>query len=213
MCNEDDSMDKPEIDVKYLEQQEVAAIIESAESKRDKAMLAVIYQCGLRRAEVGLLLRDDYNRPRSMLRVTRLKKRDSYWHELVLWASTKRLLDQYLKQREEDKDYNDALFPSRKGGMPISHAGVYWAFVKAAEKAGVRIKDKPDERGNRHPSPHRLRHSIAVHQMNCGIDIVDIQEHLAHAKIETTLVYARIMTPRKKRNAMLMQASHHFAKF
>lgn len=199
-----------ELDIKYLQPEEVSAIIAAAESPRDKAMLAVAYNCALRRGEVGLLLRDDYNKPRSMLRVTRLKKRESFWHEIPLWQPTKKLLEAYLRDRE---DHFDALFLSRKGGDAVGRSAVYWAFVNAASKAGVTIKDKPDGRGNRHPSPHWLRHSCAVHQMNCGMRIEDVQEHLAHAKIDTTMIYARILTPRKKRNAILMQSSHHFAKF
>jgi len=201
---------KVELQIKYLEPEEVTAIIQAAESKRDKAMIAVAYNCALRRGEVGLLVRDDYNRPRSMLRVTRLKKRESFWHEIPLWIPTKRLLDAYLKERE---DHFDAMFLSRKDGLPVGRSAVYWAFVNAAKKAGVTVRDEADGRGNRHPSPHRIRHSCAVHQMNCGMRIEDIQEHLAHSSITTTQIYARVMTPRKKRNAIQMQASHHFARF
>jgi integrase/recombinase XerD len=196
-------------DIKYLEPDEVEAIIGAAESPRDKAMLAILYVCGLRRGEVQFLVRDDYNATRGLLRVTRLKKRDSYWHEIPLWTKAKTLLNAYLKTRT---DHHDALFLGRKGGQSLAPQGVYYVFLEAVKKAGIRITDKTDGRGNRHPSPHRFRHSIAVHQMNCGIDIADIQEHLAHSSINTTIVYARVLTPRKKRNAMLMQASHHFAK-
>ncbi len=196
-------------DIKYLEPEEVEAIIGAADTARDKAMLAIMYICGLRRAEVQFLIRDDYNAARGLLRVTRLKKRDSYWHEIPLWTRAKTLLNEYLKTRT---DHHDALFLGRKAGQALAPQGVYYVFLQAAKKAGVRIRDRADGRGNRHPSPHRLRHSIAVHQMNCGIDIADIQEHLAHAKIDTTMIYARVLTPRKKRNAMLMQSSHHFAK-
>jgi len=196
-------------DIKYLEPDEVEAIIEAADSVRDKAMLAIMYVCGLRRGEIQFLVRDDYNVARGLLRVTRLKKRDSYWHEIPLWTRAKTLLNEYLKTRT---DHNDALFLGRKGDQALAPQGVYYVFVEAAKKAGVRIRDVADGRGNRHPSPHRFRHSIAVHQMNCGINIADIQEHLAHASINTTMIYARVLTPRKKRNAMLMQASHHFAK-
>lgn len=198
------------LDIKYFEPEEVTALIEAAETTRDKAMLAVAYNCALRRCEIGLLLRDDYNRPRSLLRVTRLKKRESYWHEIPLWLPTKKLLEAYLKERE---DHFDALFLSRKGGEAVGRSAVYWAVVNAAEKAGIKVKDKPDGRGNRHPSPHRIRHSIAVHQMNCGMRIEDVQEHLAHSSITTTQIYARVLTPRKKRNAIVMQTSHHFARF
>lgn len=195
-------------DIKYFEAEEIEAILAAARSVRDKALIYLVYQCGLRRGEVQFLTRHDYNAPRSMLRVTRLKKRSSFWHEVVLWTQTKKLLNEYLSTR---KDHNDALFLAQRGDAPIGPDGVYFILRYAAERAGIELTEK-DERGNRHPSPHRLRHSIAVHQTNCGIPIEDIMEHLAHSSIATTMVYARVLTPRKKRNAMLMQASHCFAR-
>jgi integrase/recombinase XerD len=203
-------MPKFEPEINYLEADEVESIIKAAKSLRDKAMFAVAYNCGLRRGEIRLLIRDDYNVTRGMLTVKRLKKRETYWHEIPLWTSTRRLLNAYLKTRP---DHHDALFLSRKGCDALGPLGVYYAFLAAAENAGVRIKEQSDGRGNRHPSPHRLRHSIAVHQMNCGIPLPDIQEHLAHTSINTTMVYARVLNPRKRQNAIKMEMSHHFAKF
>ena len=194
--------------IKYFEPEQVEAILAKANSLRDKALLSVMYQCGLRRAEVQFLTRDDFNPARGMLRVTRLKKQNSFWHECALWRQTKRLLSQYLASRT---DHHDALFLGQRG-QAIGPERVYRLFRAAAEAAGITFGET-DRRGRRHPSPHRLRHSIAVHQMNCGIPVEDIMEHLAHESMDTTLIYARVLTPRKKKNAMAMESSHHFAKF
>lgn len=196
-------------DIKYFEPQQIESVIESANTLRDKALIAVIYNCGLRRGEVQFLVRDDYNHQRGLLKVTRLKKLDGYWHEIPLWQRTRKVLNAYLRQRN---DHADALFLSQKGG-PLQPHGVYHIFRGAAERAGLQLRERADGRGNRHPSPHRLRHSLAVHMTNCGIPIEDTQEQLAHASINTTMIYARVTGPRKLRNAMVMQASHHFAKF
>lgn len=200
-------------EVKYFQPEEMEAIMGSAATLRDKALIAVLYNCALRRGEVQFLTRMDYNEPRSMLRVTRLKKRESFWHEIVLWNQTRRLLREYLKSR---KDHFDPLFLGHKPscqGQAMGPDAVYFAFRAAAERAGIKLIDGPDERGNRHPGPHRVRHSFAVHAMNMGLPIEVLQEHMAHESIDTTMIYARVLNPVKKRQAMLMQASHAFAKF
>jgi integrase len=208
MCLEERKM---EMDILYFEPDEVEAIINAAQTIRDKALLAVIYQCALRRSEVQLLTRDDYRPVRKMLRVTRLKKERNFVHEIALWRRTTHLLNQYLASR---KDHFDALFLSRKGGDALSGHAVYLIFRHAAELAKIKVESsKDDKRGLRHPSPHRLRHSFAVHSMNFGARLEDVQEHLGHDSIESTLVYAKVLNPRKKRNAMLSELSHHFSRF
>jgi integrase/recombinase XerD len=194
----------------YFEPEEVEAVLRSAPRLRDKALLAVVYQCALRRGEVAFLRRDDYNPGRGMLKVTRLKKDGAFTHEIALWRRTKQLLNKYLASR---RDHFDALFLSRKGGDSVGGHAVYRIFRNAAEKAGMAVRQPRDGRGLRHPSPHRLRHSFAVHSMNFGARIEDVQEHLGHSSINSTLVYARVLNPRKKRIALLTEASHHFAKF
>jgi integrase len=197
-------------EVLYFEPEEVESVLRSAGKLRDKALLAVIYQCALRRGEVALLRRDDYRPDRGFLRVTRLKKDGCFSHEIALWRRTKHILNQYLASR---KDHFDALFLSRKGNDSIGGHAVYRIFRDAAEKAGVKVEQRADRRGLRHPSPHRLRHSFAVHSMNFGARIEDVQEHLGHDSINSTLVYARVLNPRKKRNALLTEMSHCFADF
>lgn len=198
------------IDVKYFAADDVEKIIAAAKSLRDKAMLAVLYQCALRRGEVGLLVRDDYRKDLGLLKVTRLKKTEYYTHEIALWKRTKHLLNVYLSSRT---DHHDALFMSRKGGDALQGWAVYDIFRKAAVEAKVEIESKPDKRGNRHAGPHRFRHSFAVHSMNFGAPIEDVKEHLGHTSIESTLVYARVLNPRKKRMALLTEMSASFAKF
>lgn len=184
--------------IKYLSVEQVESLVGFAGSVRDTALLFLVYNCALRRSEVQYLIRDDYNPDRGILSVTRSKKGGAYVHEIVLWAETKSLLNQYLKSR---KDHHDALFLSRKNGDAVGPQGVYYIFQRAAKKARIAAK-----------SPHSLRHSFAVHSMNMGMPAELIKEHLAHESIDTTLSYARVMTTVKLRWAKRQEASHHFAK-
>lgn len=187
--------------MRYLKVEDVSNVIGRATGVRDKALLAVIYNCGLRRGEVALLVRDDFMPragPHGALRVRRLKREDFPEQEIPLWGRTSRLLRAYLKARQ---DSMDALFLSRKS-RPMTPQAVYYAFRRAL--AGTSIRSI---------GPHCLRHSIATHLINMGLDLVDVQDHLGHKKIDSTLVYAKLLNPRKTRNALLAESSHHVAKF
>lgn len=190
--------------IKYLTPQQVRAVIRSCRRRRDRAMLAVMYNCGLRRSEVGLLTRDCFVRragTSGVLRVTRLKKAGTYQQEIPLWRRTSRLIRRYLRIR---RDESDALFLSRKGG-PVSGQCAYYVYKRAATRARI-----PADRAGK---THALRHSIATHMIGMGLDLADVQDHLGHDDINTTLVYAKMTNPRKTRNALLAEVSHHVAKF
>ena len=69
----------------------------------------------------------------------------------------------------------------RPDGTPINRTWLYLTVRELAETAGV-----PQV------SPHRLRHTLATHLLNVGMDITSIQKLLGHAHINTTLIYARV---------------------
>lgn len=189
--------------MQYLTAQQVSDVIRAAVSARDKALLAVAYNCGLRRAEAALLMRSDFfpkAGPYGMLKVKRIKKKGVFVHEIPIWRRTSMALQAYLRTRD---DYEEPMFLSRKGGA-MSGQAVYYAFQEASRRAGI-----PSDLWH----PHVLRHSIAVHLMNLGADLADVQEHLGHDSIDSTLVYAKVLNPRKNRNALLSEVSVHFAKF
>lgn len=196
--------------IKYLTSSQVAAVIKAATSDRDKAMLAVVYQCGLRRSEVGHLRRSDWMPSRSMhgvLRVWRVKSdrahgKDRFLHpdEKPLWARTARLLKVYLDSREDDQE---ALFLSRKK-KPLGGQAVYHVFHNIAKTIGL-----PEDLCH----PHALRHSIATHQVNMGADFGDIQDWLGHQDPGSTRVYAQVLTPRKEDLTQRSESSHCYAKF
>ena len=189
--------------VKYLQPEDVSRVINEATGIREKALLAVVYNCGLRRSEVSLLRREDFVEARGhagMLKVKRVKKDGLFEHEIPLWSRTSRLLRDYLATRT---DSLDPLFLSRVR-KPFSGQMVYLVFRTIAEGLGF----TPDLW-----HPHVLRHSIGVHLRNMGIPIDEIREHLGHDDINSTLVYARVLSPVKTRSALLAEHSHHIASF
>ena len=151
---------------------------------RDRAMFHIIYYLGLRASEVGLLTLDDYDPKKKSIYVRALKKGES--RTLKLDNKRALVLDKYLKIRRGDTEdiinIRAPLFPSQnKKSTSIDRRTITYLMEKYAKKARW-----PKEK--RHP--HTLRHSIAVHLLESQLDIREVQIHLRHKDIRSTLVYS-----------------------
>lgn len=146
---------------------------------RDRALLSVLYGCGLRISEgVGLSL-EDVDMTRGTLVVRRGKGGKSRGLPMPMGTIAK--LEDYLKVRDEFRpaDGERALWLARAGHpLQVDRARqlIYWAF----EAAGV-----PGH-------PHTLRHTFATHHLWAGANLREVQEMLGHASIQSTQLYTHV---------------------
>lgn len=185
-----DRVESPKLG-KYLPQvlsvQEVEDILASVDlkaafGKRDRAILEVLYGCGLRVSEAAGLRISDLRLEDGFIRVT--GKGDK--QRLVpLGEMARDAIGAYLEDRGEPADHNadDILFLNRFG-KPLSRVSLFKLVKKQALAAGIR-KDI---------SPHTFRHSFATHLIENGADLRIVQEMLGHASILTTEIYTHIDT-------------------
>lgn len=169
----------------YLTKEEVERLFAAVPSKdgRSRLLFDVIYRYGLRRREAAVIRREHVG---ERIWITRLKGGVS--GEYPIHPTTRRLLWEYLEQRGADS--LPYLFATRQsGGRPISPSTIYQVFRSYAEAAGL-----PADRMH----PHVLRHSIAVHLMNAGWDVADVQDWLGHRDIASTMVYAAVTNKRRE---------------
>lgn len=164
-----------------LSVEEVEAIIESTQSgSRDRAILEVLYGCGLRVSEaVGLQLSDIFM-DEGFLRI--IGKGDK--QRLVpLGDKAAASIEQYLAVRPAPTDPKTAetLFLNRYG-KPLSRVSIFKMIKSQAMAAGV----------NKEISPHSLRHSFATHLIENGADLRAVQEMLGHESILTTEIYTHV---------------------
>jgi len=158
-----------------LSRQEVKRILEALGNRKHRAMLSLIYACGLRRSEVLNLKLTDVQSDRGLLFVAH-SKGDK---DRVVPLSPK-LLGQL---REYYLDYRPAEFLFEgQGGGKYAPKSLQLVFQKALEKAGIR---KP-------ATLHWLRHSYATHLLESGTDIRYIQELLGHSSSRTTELYTHV---------------------
>lgn len=164
-----------------LSVEEVTSILESVPlGHRDRAILEVLYGCGLRVSEV------------SALRLSRVYLDDGFVN--VIGKGNKQRLvplgecaadavKAYLPSRPAPAApaFDDYLFLN-KFGKPLSRVSIFNMVKTQAMAAGV----------NKEISPHTFRHSFATHLIENGADLRIVQEMLGHESILTTEIYTHI---------------------
>lgn len=154
-------------------------------------MMTVGYWRGLRASEYARILLQDWKDATSRLYVSRAKGGVSA--EYSVSPAERSAIRAWIKVRGHDPG---PLFVSRRG-TGVSRKQIWELTRLYGELAGW-----PEDL--RHP--HTLRHSIAVHLLERGVDLYAVKDWLGHTTITSTEVYARITSPVRERAAELAYA-------
>lgn len=169
-----------------LSEQDVAAIVETPDTTRpdglrDRALLELLYACGLRASEAIAVRVDDVNLEGGYVMATGKGSRQRL---VPMGAQALAWIRRYLGAgREHLVKRGDpaALFLNRSGGA-LSRQAVWQLLKRSARRAGVRAA----------VSPHTLRHCFASHLLEGGADLRSVQAMLGHADISTTQIYTHL---------------------
>lgn len=172
----------------YAEVQKLLAAPKGSEptALRDRALLEVMYACGLRASEtVGLELGDVDLREG----ILRARGKGSKERLVPLGRQAIAAINAYLRGRPKlvGERHEPKLFVNFRGG-PLTRQGLYKIVQRHARDAGLAGK----------MSPHTLRHSFATHLLAGGCDLRAVQEMLGHADIATTQMYTHLSGDRLK---------------
>lgn len=160
---------------KVISKEEVERILNDCNNLKHKAMLCLLYSCGLRAGEIIDLKLEDLDSKRMLISIRKgkgFKDRTVMLSEKVLEK-----LKAYYKEYKP-KNY---LFEGQYGDK-YSIASLRQVLKSACEKAGVKQK----------PTLHWLRHSFATHLLEAGTDIRYIQQLLGHGSTKTTEIYTYV---------------------
>lgn len=168
-----------------LSEQEVEAIMDSVDTTdwigvRDRAILEVLYGCGLRVSEaVGLRISCLYP-DEGFVRVFGKGKKERL---IPFCGMALEAVQRYLEVRPlpADSRSDDLLFLNNRG-TSLSRVSMFKMVKKQALIADVRKKI----------SPHTFRHSFATHLVENGADLRVVQEMLGHESITTTEIYTHV---------------------
>ncbi|MBL7943015.1 MAG: site-specific tyrosine recombinase XerD [Flavobacteriales bacterium] len=149
---------------------------------RNRAMLEVLYSCGLRVSELVELKLSAIYKEEEMVRITGKGNK-----ERLVPAGTEALkwVGYYLEKERNhaaiQPGYTDHVFLS-KSGRKVTRMVVFNVIKDLASRAGI----------HKQVSPHTFRHSFATHLVEAGADLRAVQEMLGHASITTTEIYTHM---------------------
>lgn len=154
----------------------------TADGMRNKAIIELLYSCGLRVSELSDLKRSNIYSDTEFIKVVGKGTKE----RLVPIGSTAlKLLQIYIEQIRVHlpikKGQEDFVFLNRFGSR-LSRISIFNLIKSLAEKIGL----------NKNVSPHTLRHSFATHLIEGGADLRAVQEMLGHASITTTEIYTHL---------------------
>jgi integrase/recombinase XerD len=154
---------------------------------RDRALLELMYACGLRASEaIGLELADvDVDE-----RVLRARGKGSKERLVPIGQAAARAVALYLERGRGalvKGSAEPALFVNFRGGR-LTRQGLYKIVRRHATTAGLADR----------MSPHTLRHTFATHLLAGGCDLRSVQEMLGHADVSTTQLYTHLSSERLK---------------
>ena len=169
---------------------EAAAVDDSPVSLRDRALLEILYATGARISEAVGLVVDDLDAGSGVLRLLgKGRKERIVPMGQYAWAA----LDAYLVRGRPSLAAKGRGVPEvflNTLGRPLSRQTAWSILQQAAARAGL-TGDGADG-GERHISPHTLRHSFATHLLAGGADVRVVQEMLGHASVTTTQIYTKV---------------------
>ena len=154
--------------------------LESPFDYRNKAMLELMYGCGLRVSELVNLTLNDIDMTNSLIRIL---GKGSKEREIPIGEYSIYYLKEYLNIRDDllkGKPCNKLFLNNH--GSSISRQGFFKMLKQLLKEKGL----------NTDVSPHTLRHSFATHLINRGADLRSIQEMLGHSDISTTKIYTKV---------------------
>ncbi|MEJ2688127.1 MAG: site-specific tyrosine recombinase XerD [Gammaproteobacteria bacterium] len=173
-----------------LSEEEVDALLAAPDPDevlglRDRAMLEVLYACGLRVSELVTLTLEQLNPRQGVLRLFGKGNKERLvplGEEALDWV------DRYLRDARPTlmgAQLDSCLFPTARGRAMTRQA--FWYRIKRhAASAGIA---KP-------LSPHTLRHAFATHLLNHGADLRVVQVLLGHSDLSTTQIYTHVARQR-----------------
>lgn len=171
------------------------------EGQRNRAIIEMLYSCGLRVSELCNLLISDIWRDEGFVKVMGKGRKERFvpisgraLRELSLWEECRC----HINIRPGNEDY---VFLSFKRGRKLSRITVFHIVKVLAENAGI----------TKEISPHTFRHSFATHLLEGGANLRAIQEMLGHESIATTEIYTHLDNSRL-REEILRHHPRAFAK-
>lgn len=187
--------------VGFLSREQIEAVLAAPDAsawtgQRDRVMLATLYNTGARVSElIGMRVSDLTLAPTAWVRIHGKGRKE---RSVPLWTDTAKDLKRWL--REYPRCAEAPLFPGRSGS-PLTRIGFTERLKLAVQSASQRFP----ELAKRRIFPHMIRHSVAMHMLQSGVDITVIALWLGHESPVTTHRYVEADLQMKDRALTMLR--------
>ena len=179
----------------FFTPEQVEAMIEGCDNLRDRVLIRLLWRTGMRISELvrpgkdrspvlGLRVENILWGENSLI-IRHAKRKDNPPRRINVDPETLAMVREYLEKRQDTSEFV----------IPIKRQMSYLVVRRAAERVGItEVGDRLVSK-RRHPHPHHLRHSLAVHSVRVTggnyADLIRLQQQLGHASIATTAGYVQ----------------------
>lgn len=179
----------------FLKPEQIESMIESCDNLRDRVLIRLLWRTGMRISELvkpgkdrspvlGLRVSNIIWDERALI-IRHAKRKDNPPRRINIDPETLAMVREYLEGRPERSEFV----------IPITRQMSYLVVRQAAERIGITEVGDPLVSKRRHPHPHHLRHSLAIHSVKVTKgrydDLIRLQRHLGHASLSTTADYVQ----------------------
>ena len=177
----------------FFTPEQVDAMIKGCDNLRDRVLIRLLWRTGMRVSELvrpgkdrslvlGLRVENILWSENSLI-IRHAKRRGNPPRRIDVDPETLAMVREYLEKRQDKSDFV----------IPITRQMAYLVVRQAAERVGITEVGDPLVSQRRHPHPHHLRHSLAVHSVRVTkgnyADLIRLQSQLGHASVATTAGY------------------------
>ena len=170
------------LSIKEIDRLIAAIDLSKAEGERNRAILEMLYSCGLRVTELITLKLSNVSFVEGFIKVVGKGNKERL---APIGNTSLKYLNIYINEirnhQKIQKGHEDIIFLNRRGKQ-LTRVMIFTIIKKLAEKISLK----------KNISPHTFRHSFATHLIQGGADLRAVQEMLGHESITTTEIYTHI---------------------
>ncbi|MEC8853576.1 MAG: site-specific tyrosine recombinase XerD [Bacteroidota bacterium] len=170
------------LSIKEIDKLIAAIDLSKAEGERNRAMLEILYSCGLRVTELITLKLSNVSFVEGFIKVVGKGNKERL---APIGNTALKYLNIYINEvlnhQEIQKGYKDIIFLNRRGKQ-LTRVMIFTIIKQLAKKIGLK----------KNISPHTFRHSFATHLIQGGANLRAVQEMLGHESITTTEIYTHL---------------------
>lgn len=152
---------------------------------RDRTMMELLYSSGLRVSELAQINKSDIDFDQKLVKLMGKGKKERI---VPFTLNARDWIQKYLEDAEREESDKEALFLNKFGDR-LTTRSIDRLFAAYLKQSGLSARI----------TPHTIRHTIATHWLENGMDLKTIQLILGHSNLATTTIYTQVSNPLKKK--------------